>query len=70
MNKNKLYMIIATVGSIAILTIGCLVFNQIYKNHQANQLIIERCFDNVDKVGEMVIKKNGLWTPVSCEKNR
>ena len=61
-------MIIAIVGSVAILTIGGLVFNQMYKNHQANQLIIEKCFDNFDEVGEVVIKKDGFWSPVSCEK--
>lgn len=68
MNKNKLNMIIAIVGSVAILTLGVLVFNQMYKNHQANQLIIEKCFDHFDEVGEMVIKKDGFWSPVSCEK--
>ena len=68
LNKNKLNMIIAIVGSVAILMIGGLVFNQMYKNHQANQLIIEKCFDNFDEVGEVVIKKDGFWSPVSCEK--
>ncbi len=61
-------MIIAIVGSIAILTIDGLVFNQIYKNHQANQLIIEECFENFDKVEEVVLKKDGFWSTVSCEK--
>lgn len=68
MNKNKLNIIILIVGSITILTIGGLVFNQIHKNHQSNQLIIEKCFDNFDKVEEVVIKKDGFWSPVSCEK--
>ena len=68
MNKNKLHMIIAIVGSVAILTIGGLVFNQMYKNHQANQLIIEKCIDYFDEVGEVVLKKDGFWSPVSCEK--
>ena len=61
-------MIIAIVGSAAILTIGGLVFNQIHKNHQANHLIMEKCFDNFDEVGEVVIKKDGFLAPVSCEK--
>lgn len=61
-------MIIAIVGSVAILTIGGLVFNQIYKKHQANQLIIEKCFENFDQNGEVVVKKDGFWSPVSCEK--
>ncbi|WP_043933269.1 hypothetical protein [Bacillus sp. EB01] len=68
MNKNKLNMIIAILGSVTILTIGGLVFNQIYKNHQANELIIEKCFDNFDKEGEVVIKKDGFWSPVTCGK--
>ena len=68
MNKNKLNIILATVIGVAILTIGGLVFNQMYKNHQANQLIIEKCFDNFDKVEEVVVKKDGFWSPVSCEK--
>ena len=68
MNKNKLNMIIAIIGCVAILTIGVLVFIQIHDNHQTNQLIIEKCFDNFDEVGEVVIKKNGFWSPVSCEK--
>ncbi|WP_335964061.1 hypothetical protein [Halalkalibacter kiskunsagensis] len=68
MNKNKLNIILAIVGSVAILTIGGLVLNQINKNHQANQLIIEKCFDNFDKEGEVVITKDGFWSPVRCEK--
>lgn len=69
LNKNKLSQIITIVGCVAILTIGSLVINQIYKNHQANQLIIEKCFDNFDEAGKIVIKKDGFWSPVSCEKN-
>ncbi|OEH91046.1 hypothetical protein [Bacillus solimangrovi] len=68
MNKKKLNMIIAILGSVTILTIGGLVFNQMYKNHQANKLIIEKCFDNFDIEGEVVIKKDGFWSPVACEK--
>ncbi|WP_053362451.1 hypothetical protein [Bacillus sp. FJAT-27251] len=68
MNKNKLNMIIAILGSVTILTIGGLLFNQIYKNHQANELIIENCFDNFEIEGEVVIKKDGFWSPVTCEK--
>ena len=68
MKKKKLHIIISIVGSVAILMIGVLIFNQIHKNHQANQLIIEKCFDNFAKVEEVVIKKAGFWSPVSCEK--
>lgn len=68
MIKNKLNIIVAIVGSFAILTIGGLVLNQIYKNHQANQLIIEKCFENFDREEEIVITKDGFWSPVRCEK--
>ncbi|WP_342576016.1 hypothetical protein MHH37_09275 [Solibacillus sp. FSL K6-1781] len=68
MNKNKFNMAIAIVGSILILTIGGVLFNQIYKNHHANELIIEKCFENFDKVDEVVIKKDGFWSPVICVK--
>lgn len=40
---------ITIVGSLAILTIGGLVFNQIHKNYQANELIIEKCFRTLIK---------------------
>ncbi|WP_059170362.1 hypothetical protein [Bacillus sp. FJAT-27445] len=68
MNKNKLNMIIAIVVSITIITIGGVIFNQIAKNHQANELIINKCFENFDKEGTVVIKKDGFWSPVTCEK--
>ena len=68
MNKNNLNMAIALVGSILILTIGGITINQIYKNHQANELIIEKCFENFHQVEEVVIKKEGFWSPVICEK--
>ena len=58
-------MIIAIVGCVAILTIGSLIFNQTYQNHQTNQLIIEKCFD---EVGEVVIKKDDTSPLIRCEK--
>lgn len=58
-------MIIAIVGSVFILMIGGLVSNQINKNYKANELIIEKCFENFDKVNEVVIKKDGFWSPVT-----
>ena len=67
LNKSKLNIMITIVGCVAILTLGGLVFNQIHKNHQANQLIIEKCFENFDEVEKVVIKKDGFWSPVSCE---
>lgn len=67
LSKNKLILLIATVVSVIILTIGGLTFNAMYKNHQANQLIIEKCYEHFDKVGQVVIKKDG--NPITCEKN-
>jgi hypothetical protein len=61
-------MIIAIIGSVTILTIGGVLFTQISKNHQANQLIIDKCFENFEKDGSVVIKKDGFWSPVICER--
>ena len=69
LNKKNLNIIIAVVGCIVILTIGGLVFNQIHNNYLANQLIMEKCFDNFDEVREVVIKKEGFLSTVSCEKS-
>lgn len=68
MNKNKLNLIIAIIGSGVILTIGGFLFNQIYKNYQANELIIEKCFENFDKVEKVVIQNDGSGSPITCEK--
>jgi hypothetical protein len=68
LNKNKLNKIIAIILSVIILTVGSVVIFQIGKNHQANELIIDKCFENFDKEGKVVVKKNSFWSPVSCEK--
>ena len=68
MNKNRLYLMITIIGCVAILSIAGLLFNQIHKNYQANELIIEKCFENFDDLEEVVIKKDGFWSPVTCEK--
>lgn len=68
MSKNKLHVVIAVIGSVLILTIGGLVFNQMQNNHQANERIIEKCFENFDEVEKVMITKEGFWSPVICEK--
>lgn len=68
MNNNKTHMSIAILGSVTILTIGGLVFNQMYKNHQSNNLIIEKCFESFNKIEEVEIKKDSFWSPVVCER--
>lgn len=68
MKKNKITLTIAVIGTLAILTIAGLAFNLSYNNYQANKLIIDKCFENFDHVDEVVVKKNGFWSPVVCIK--
>ena len=68
MNKNKLNMLAAIIISVIILAVGSVVIFQIGKNYQANEIIIDKCFDNFDKEGTVVVKKDSFWSPVSCEK--
>ena len=69
MKKNKQQMMIAIILCVTIVTIGGVLFNQITKNHQANERIIDKCFENFEEEGTVVIKKDGFWSPVICEKN-
>ncbi|MTH54032.1 hypothetical protein GKZ89_11495 [Bacillus mangrovi] len=69
MNLNKKNRKATIIGGAAILAISGLLFIQEYRNHQANQLIIEKCFTAFGKEREAVIKKNGLWSKVTCEIN-
>lgn len=68
MEKNRAYKIMAIEGSIFLVIMGILVFSFVHNNHQANQLIIEKCFENFDKATEVVVTQNGLWSPVICER--
>lgn len=54
-------MIIAIAGSAAILIIGGLVFSLIHKNHQTNELMIDKCFEDFGEESEIVINKDGFW---------
>ncbi|MGD6896591.1 hypothetical protein [Bacillus sp. OG2] len=70
MKKNKqVQMMLAIIGSIAILTIGTVIGIQIGKNHQVNKQIIDQCFESFDTERTVTIKKEGFWSPVSCEKH-
>jgi hypothetical protein len=69
LKKNKLQMMLAAIGSIAILTIGTVMIIQIGKNHQVNKQIIDQCFESFDTERTVTIKKEGFWSPVSCEKH-
>ncbi|MBP2080188.1 hypothetical protein [Oceanobacillus polygoni] len=68
MNKNKLNMSAAIIISVIILAVGSVAIFQIGKNHQANEIIIDKCFQNFDKEGKVVVKKDSFWSPVSCVK--
>ncbi|MCG7333757.1 hypothetical protein MHZ95_00540 [Sporosarcina sp. ACRSM] len=68
MSKNKLNIFIAIIVSVIIVAVGSVTIFQIVKNHQANELIIDKCFENFDKEEKVVVKKGGFWSPVSCEK--
>lgn len=68
MNKSKLNLMIAILGSLTILMVSGLVFNQIHNYYQTNQLIIDQCFEEYDTVEKVVVKQGGLLSPVSCEK--
>jgi hypothetical protein len=61
-------MFAAIIISAIILAVGSVVIFQIGKNHQANEIIIDKCFENFDNEGKVVVKKNSFWSPVSCEK--
>jgi len=61
-------MFAAIIISVIILALGSVVIFQIGKNHQANEIIIDKCFENFDREGKVVVKKDGFWSPVSCEK--
>ncbi len=56
-------------GVAAILAVGLIMINFIIKNHQKNTLLIENCFNHLDNVETIVIKKDSFWLPVTCEKN-
>ena len=67
MKKNKVSMIIAIIVSVTIITIGSVMIIQIVKNDQASKLVIEKCFDNFDSKGSVVVEKDNFWSPVTCE---
>jgi len=65
--KNKLNTIVI-IGIVAILIIGVMAIYLIVINHQENNLIIEKCFDHFDNTESVAIKKDSVWSPVTCEK--
>ncbi|XQY90027.1 hypothetical protein ACNRWW_10740 [Metabacillus sp. HB246100] len=67
MNKNIRPTIFAFIGCIVILTIGGLVYNQMYKNYHANQAIIKECFEQFEGESKVMITKKDVWSPVICE---
>jgi CDP-diacylglycerol pyrophosphatase len=68
MNKNKRHMLIAIMIIVVILAVSSVMMMQIRNHHQANKLIIDKCFEHFDKEGSVVIKKDSIWSPVICVK--
>ena len=64
-NKKTLYIMMST---LLIFIIGGLLFYKLYTNYQNNQSIIQKCFDKFDQSQNIVIQKNGFWSPVKCQK--
>ncbi|WP_378151147.1 hypothetical protein [Chungangia koreensis] len=59
-------MMISIAGIVVILTLTGFMFNQ-YRIYQADQLIIDQCFENFDTKGKVVMKKENFWSPITCE---
>ncbi|MDW0109695.1 hypothetical protein [Sporosarcina aquimarina] len=68
MNKFKLKPFVAILGCVIILTIGSVILFKLNKNHQANERIIDKCFENFDEQAKVVVVKDSFWSAVSCEK--
>lgn len=66
MDKTKRSRLLAALLGTALLAFGALAFFQLHATHQANERIIEECFENFDE-GEVVIEKANFWSAVSCE---
>ena len=63
MRNKKMVSIVACVLMFGIA--GIMLF-QIGSNHQESMLVIEKCFENLEKEGIVVIEKKNLWSPASC----
>lgn len=57
---------IAIAASLILITIGVVTFSKMAANHQANQSIIEKCFEDFGEDNVVVTKRN-FWSEVSCE---
>lgn len=63
--NKKLVSVVAVVLMVGMA--GILLF-QVGSNHQESMLIIEKCFENFEKEGVVVIEKKNFWSPASCVK--
>ncbi|GAA0337788.1 hypothetical protein J18TS1_30920 [Oceanobacillus oncorhynchi subsp. incaldanensis] len=68
MKKDTLNIIFAIIVCTTIITIGSILAIQINNNHKANELIIEKCMENLHEEESVTLEKEGLWSPVVCEK--
>lgn len=70
MKKDTLNIIFAIIVCVTIITIGSVLAIQIVKNHEANELIIDKCMENFkeESVSSVSLEKDGFWSPVACKK--
>ena len=64
--RNK--KMVSIVASVLMFGIAGIMLFQIGSNHQESMLVIEKCFENLEKEGVVVIEKKNLWSPASCVK--
>lgn len=68
MSKNLRGIVIAIAASLMLIIVGTIVFSKMNANHQANQSIIENCFEEFGEKNVVVSKEN-FWSEVSCERD-
>ncbi|MBD7908426.1 hypothetical protein [Sporosarcina gallistercoris] len=70
MSKVKPKLLIAVLSCVIIVAIGTGIIEQMNKNHQANERIIEKCFENFDEQAKVAVVKESFWSSVTCEKQQ
>lgn len=66
MSKNIRKIVIAIAASLILVIGGAIIFSKMAANHQANQSIIEKCFEDFGEEN-VVVTKGNYWSEVSCE---
>lgn len=70
MSKVKPKLLIAIFSCLIIVIIGTAIIVQISKNHQANERIIDKCFESFDEQAKVIVVKESFWSAVTCEKQQ